>query len=1025
MKTPGNKLTKPEKLRRRLLPVVLFSVAFLSLLELFKHLFFPDLDALASHVATVFLSAVIATLVAHFFVRNRDQLYMQAWNEISAREKAEAALAESQKRNEALTEAIPDMIFLIDKEGVYLDVKLTKQIAPLVPPSVFLGRKMTEVLPADIAGLSMEYIRKTLATGGIHAFEYQLPGEGGLRDYEARLVAAGANRVLAIIRDITEKKEAEQELHFKSVLLDSAIDSIIVYDTEGKVIYANESAYKTRGYTGSEFLTKRLADLVAPDPAATLDQRMEELLKSGRAIFETAHVKKDGSIMPVEAHTWVIEYGNNKVIVSVVRDITARKLAEEEREKTRRTQEILNKLLNFALEDLPLTGQLNRALDIILSAPFMPLEPRGAIFLTRNDNPELALTASRNFPAHLTRLCGKVPFGECICGKVAGGGQMIFTDRLDERHEHRHPEMTPHGHYCVPMISQAEQGKVLGVIALYVRPGHKNDPQEEAFLQAVSDTLAGIIERRQVQDAVAQSEQRYRTLAESAPDYVFIIDRNFRLEYINGLGAGRFRQKPEAVLKKPIHELFGPEAFEGIKDNLEAAFHSDVPLSFEDFLHFPGYDLWLDTKLVPLRDNGRVRAVMGVARDITERKRAQFFSDALNEINTTINSTLEYEEIMQRVADGACRAVGSESAMILVREEDDWVIKYGHNLPSKRLGAKLTDEEAKASTLVAKTNKPLIVLDALTDPRVNAETMKEFKIRSMLAVPLTVKDDAKGVLIFQYHTKTADFEPAAVDFAGKLATSLSLAIENADLYAQERNIADTLQESLLTMPHKIVGLDFGYLYRSATAAKAEVGGDFYDIFELENGRVGIVVGDVSGKGLEAATLTSLVKNTIRAYAYEGGPPASVIARAGEVLTRSSDPAVFTTVFFGVLHPGSGRLEYCSAGHPPAIVRAASSETRLLRADSPAIGIFPGLDYFSHDDRLMPGDVLLLYTDGVIEARRADAFFGQDKLLSLVQGLQTTSPAKIPQLVFNAIVDFTNGTLSDDIALVAVAPAERT
>lgn len=118
-------------------------------------------------------------------------------------------------------------------------------------------------------------------------------------------------------------------------------------------------------------------------------------------------------------------------------------------------------------------------------------------------------------------------------------------------------------------------------------------------------------------------------------------------------------------------------------------------------------------------------------------------------------------------------------------------------------------------------------------------------------------------------------------------------------YADIVGYTNTLQQALLTVPAEIKGISYGHLYRSATAT-AKVGGDFYDIFELEHDRVDIVIGDVSGKGLEAATLTSLAKNTIKAYAYEGNSPAEVITRMNDVVRKALTSAAFITVFFGIL-----------------------------------------------------------------------------------------------------------------------------
>ena len=234
----------------------------------------------------------------------------------------------------------------------------------------------------------------------------------------------------------------------------------------------------------------------------------------------------------------------------------------------------------------------------------------------------------------------------------------------------------------------------------------------------------------------------------------------------------------------------------------------------------------------------------------------------------------------------------------------------------------------------------------------------------------------------------------------------------------ERDIANTLQEALLQVPREIKGIDFGYLYRSATEA-ARVGGDFYDVFELEENKVGVVVGDISGKGIEAATLTSLVKNTIRAYAFLGESPALIMGRTNNVIKKASTPRTFVTVFFGILDTTNGKMVYCSAGHPIALLRRGSSVERLKNS-STVIGVFEDQTYFNDEANLEKRDILILYTDGTTEAKRNGELFGEERLINLIEGLDYKSPQEYPNRIFSEVLDFARGRLLDDIVLLAVS-----
>jgi len=233
----------------------------------------------------------------------------------------------------------------------------------------------------------------------------------------------------------------------------------------------------------------------------------------------------------------------------------------------------------------------------------------------------------------------------------------------------------------------------------------------------------------------------------------------------------------------------------------------------------------------------------------------------------------------------------------------------------------------------------------------------------------------------------------------------------------ERDIANTLQEALLQVPKEIKGIDFGYLYRSATEA-AKVGGDFYDLFELNENKVGIVVGDISGKGIEAATLTSLVRNTIRAYAFLGESPASVMGRTNNVIKRASTPRTFVTVFFGILDTASGALVFCSAGHPLAMHKKAK-EVKILPTSSTVIGVFPNQKYFDDFAKLSRGDNLIIYTDGITEARRNSELFGEERLVQVITELEVKTE-KVPAVIFERVLEYARGQLGDDVVLLAVS-----
>jgi len=183
-------------------------------------------------------------------------------------------------------------------------------------------------------------------------------------------------------------------------------------------------------------------------------------------------------------------------------------------------ERILNALLRLSMEEISLDEQLERALDEILSIPWLPVQSRGGIFLAANDTasgtPCLELRAQRGFDATSAASCARVDFGQCLCGRAAASRMPLYAGYDDERHEIEHRNLGPHGHYCLPIVSG---DKTLGAIVLYAEHGVPPGKEQQEFLAAVAHTLAGIIERKRVEEALRQSEGQLLELNRQLADY--------------------------------------------------------------------------------------------------------------------------------------------------------------------------------------------------------------------------------------------------------------------------------------------------------------------------------------------------------------------------------------------------------------------------------------------------------------------------------------------------------------------------
>ncbi|MBP7216912.1 MAG: HAMP domain-containing protein [Candidatus Omnitrophica bacterium] len=180
--------------------------------------------------------------------------------------------------------------------------------------------------------------------------------------------------------------------------------------------------------------------------------------------------------------------------------IYGRRRAEEGLKYNYQIQSIINELLKISLADMPLQEILPKILERIISIPWLELEPRGAIFLMGEDAKSLRLATQRGLSGEVQKLCALVPLDQCLCGRAALLGEIVFSETVDSRHTRTYQGMPAHGHYCVPIILEGK--KVLGVINLYLQEGHASTSREKELLYAIANIIAGIIERKQTEEAL-------------------------------------------------------------------------------------------------------------------------------------------------------------------------------------------------------------------------------------------------------------------------------------------------------------------------------------------------------------------------------------------------------------------------------------------------------------------------------------------------------------------------------------------
>jgi PAS domain S-box-containing protein len=313
--------------------------------------------------------------------------------------------------------------------------------------------------------------------------------------------------------------------------------------------------------------------------------------------------------------------------------------------------------------------------------------------------------------------------------------------------------------------------------------------------------------------------------------------------------------------------------------------------------------------------------------------------------------------------------------------------------------------------------RPFLCNDAEAEQRVSHRFTEPEGIRSFMHVPLLLGERVYGLVSVNSAQRRA-FGERELRVIGELARHAATALQNALQFEQERHIAETLQQALIAeqLP-ELEGLELAALYQAA--AGSLVGGDFYSAWPVAGGRLALLVGDVSGKGVDAAGVTAMVRYMAEALSQRRCEPAALVTELNGLLHQRLPDGGLVTLVLAVLDTAAGTLRWCSAGHPPPVLIDAAGNQTLLEDPGPPCGAFEDASFTEHEAPFEEGDLLVLYTDGIIEARRQGREFGEEGLREALREAAGESPAELARSVYAAARTWCGGRLADDVA-IAVA-----
>jgi PAS domain S-box-containing protein len=605
---------------------------------------------------------------------------------------------------------------------------------------------------------------------------------------------------------------------------------------------------------------------------------------------------------------------------------------------------------------------------------------------------------------------------------------------------------------------------------------NSHEAHREAGLEAPSGAVRlSVREAKRLVDLAVRSSVNGvvitdATLAENPIVYV-----NPAFERMTGFSA-------EEVLGKNCRFLQGEDREQSALDELRAAlgeerecrvvlrnYRKDGALFYNELHISPVYD-----------EEGRLTNFVGVQSDVTERKKEEDERDLLllreqsareeaeaarsrfgllARAGEVLSASLQYSDTIARVAhltvpefadwclvdiledDGSLRQI---AAAHVDPEKEEILRQLGE---SRRLDADELRDERHISSDVLHTGRSVLLTEVTDDVLVenavderHLELARKLEPRSCILAPLCARDHILGIIVFGSSHENLRYGSEDLSVAESLAYRCALAVDNARLYRDRSEIARTLQGSLLParLP-EVPGIEVGLRY--LPAGEVDVGGDFYDLFDARirapndvansskpSSSWGVVIGDVCGKGAEAAAVLALARYTIRSVAMYQSRPSSILAGLNKAMLRQRrerNDHKFCTVAYARLKKEGGakrgtRITVCRAGHPAPVLLGADGSISRIGYPGRAIGVFSDPKLTEQETRLAPGDALVFFTDGVVEARSPDgAFFGEERLMSLLRCCTGLDASSIAGRIESAVLDFQENDSRDDIAVLVL------
>ncbi|MBT6120657.1 SpoIIE family protein phosphatase [bacterium] len=571
----------------------------------------------------------------------------------------------------------------------------------------------------------------------------------------------------------------------------------------------------------------------------------------------------------------------------------------------------------------------------------------------------------------------------------------------------------------VPLIFKEE---VIGIINICSSTKNAFQRNEMTFLHTMANQLSSHLGRLKIIKRLEKSKMA--SLIKSIPDGVIMIDENHQLEIINPAALNLLELNKD---QKVSNKLFLSRFKEmGLQSLYEEALNSKTFPIFKE-TYYKDKVLSSNVNKVVNAENERVGTVF-IFRDVTELQKIDRIKtqrlDVISKVNLIIKSISDLDKLLTVLMEFILTIANAEMGSIQLRKGKSYLTKVHSNFPDKiRRDYKFVSGET-VSEYVTRTKECCFI----ENYHENTKFVKNTKItiEGYIGIPIMVKHNLVGIIniVRKNNNPHPKLTPDDIETLTTITSLSGTAIHNALLYKetikkqkldQELKVAYDIQTKLL--PEKLPiakNIEFGAI----SVPAREIGGDYYDFFELKNGNIGIIIADIVGKGIPAGLFMAMLKSILHTNIKTMISPKKAMEKINKILCN--DPVIdkFMPVFYGVLNPKTLTFKYCNAGHEPGLI-ISKNKTISLDTDGFPLGGLKNTEYGENEQKLVNGDFLLLFTDGSIEARNAaSSSYGLNRMIQLIRSNLQSTALEIVESIYGDVKKWTRSP-QDDITLVGL------